>query len=110
MSESTSTPEPATRPIDTSASPAPASVTPAVVETRDPDERRRRPTLNVVAAWVGIVAGVVFIVAVIFGTGFVLGASTGGGDHHGGRHHHGGGGQMHHERGPGGPEPAPPTR
>jgi hypothetical protein len=31
-----------------------------------------------VAAWVGIVAGSVFVVAVIFGTGFVLGAHTGG--------------------------------
>jgi hypothetical protein len=33
--------------------------------------------LNQVAAWVGIVAGSVFIVAVIFGTGFVLGAHSG---------------------------------
>jgi hypothetical protein len=38
-----------------------------------------------VAAWVGIVAGVVFIVAVIFFSGFVLGARSGGG--HGWGHH-----------------------
>jgi hypothetical protein len=31
-----------------------------------------------VAAWVGIVAGVVFIVAVIFFSGFLLGAQSGG--------------------------------
>ena len=41
--------------------------------------------LNVVAAWVGIVAGAVVIVAVIFGTGFMLGA-------HSGNHRGGGGG------------------
>jgi hypothetical protein len=40
-----------------------------------------------VAAWVGIVAGVVFIVAVIFFSGFFLGAHSGGhrGWHHGDR-------------------------
>ena len=40
------------------------------------------------AGWVGIVAGVVFIVAVVFFTGFFLGAHSGGGHrgwHHGGR-------------------------
>jgi len=31
-----------------------------------------------VAAWVGIVAGVVFIVAVVFFSGFVIGAHSGG--------------------------------
>jgi len=43
--------------------------------------------LNKAAAWVGIVAGSVFIVAVIFGTGFFLGAHTGNGprDHHRGQ-------------------------
>jgi hypothetical protein len=44
------------------------------------------------AAAVGILAGIVFIVAVIFWTGFVLGACEGGG----GGHHGGGGGQWHH--------------
>jgi len=31
-------------------------------------------------AWVGIVAGVVFVVAVVFFSGFLLGWSSGGGD------------------------------
>jgi hypothetical protein len=90
MTETTSSPEPVTSPIgDTAAAPT-------VVETHDVEERPRRNKLNVAAAWVGIVAGVVFIVAVIFGTGFVLGASVGGGHHgHHGGHHRDGGGQMH---------------
>ena len=37
----------------------------------------RQSRLNQVAAWVGIVAGVVFIVAVVFGTGFMVGKHTG---------------------------------
>jgi hypothetical protein len=47
------------------------------------------------AAVVGTLAGIVFIVAVIFWSGFVLGASEGGG----GGHHHGGGGHdsWHHD-------------
>jgi hypothetical protein len=54
-----------------------------------------------VAAWVGIVAGVVFIVAVVFFSGFVLGARSGGGHH--GWGHHGGGGEfgMMFQQGPG---------
>ncbi|VEG58216.1 Conserved protein of uncharacterised function, proline rich protein [Mycolicibacterium aurum] len=45
----------------------------------------QRPSrLIQVAAWVGIVAGAVFIVAVIFGTGFVLGKNVGDGQ----RYHH----------------------
>ena len=86
MSETTSTPEPATRPVGTTAPQQRAYVEP----------ERRRARLTAVAAWVGIVAGVVFIVAVIFFSGFVLGAHSGGG-HRGG--HHGGGdrefGEMH---------------
>lgn len=50
--------------------------TPLVYATDDRDRRLRR-TL----AWVGIVAGVVFIVAVIFFSGFALGRGSGG--HHG---------------------------
>lgn len=38
------------------------------------------------AAWVAIVAGIVFIVSVIFFTGFRLGLAAGHGGHHG--HHH----------------------
>lgn len=59
----------------------PTAPQPSYVE-REP----RRSRLTAVAAWVGIVAGVVFIVAVIFFSGFVLGTQTGGhrGGHHGG--------------------------
>jgi hypothetical protein len=71
MSETTtSTPEPATGPVATAA--------PAYQEPR-------RSRLTAAAAWVGIVAGVVFIVAVVFFSGFILGKSSGG-------HHRGGGG------------------
>jgi hypothetical protein len=93
MSETTSTPEPATRPVATTAPPQPAYV--------EPDRRRSR--LTAVAAGVGIAAGVVFIVAVIFFTGFVLGAHSGGD-----RGHRGGGdrefGVMHRH----GPPPMGP--
>lgn len=59
--------------------------------------------LNKAAAWVGIAAGSVFIVAVIFGTGFVLGQNAGDAP---GRHH-GGGPAMMMRPGPGpGPGPA----
>lgn len=60
-------------------------------------DRPRR--LSQALAWVGIIAGVVFVVAVVFFSGFFLGWSSGG--HYGGHHGwHGGyyGGQM----GPGG--------
>jgi hypothetical protein len=57
----------------------------------------------VVAAWVGIVAGVVFIVAVVFFSGFVLGAHAGGHHRGGGHGDHRGGGQMHEEGRPMGP-------
>jgi hypothetical protein len=59
MSETPSSSEPATGPVAT-ASP--------------PGQNR----LTAVAAWVGIVAGAVFIVAVIFFSGFFLGAQSGG--------------------------------
>ncbi|MGX9788546.1 hypothetical protein [Mycobacterium sp. MMS18-G62] len=70
MSETPTSSEPATGPVVTA--PPPAYVEP----------QRRSSRLNVVAAWVGIVAGVVFIVATIFFTGFFLGAHSGG--HRGG--------------------------
>jgi hypothetical protein len=71
MSETTSSSEPATGPVATAA-PPPTEPPPAYVE------RRRPSRLTAVAAWVGIVAGVVFIVAVIFFSGFILGAHSGG--------------------------------
>ncbi|OKH80259.1 hypothetical protein EB75_21145 [Mycobacterium sp. ST-F2] len=81
-----------------------------------PAAEPRTSKLNKVLAWVGIVAGIVFIVATIFFSGFILGAHSGGG-HHGGwhKHHrgqdmsefregrHGPGGGMWHPMFPGGP-------
>jgi hypothetical protein len=61
----------------------------------------RRSRLTAVAAWVGIVAGVVFIGAVIFFSGFILGAHGGG--HRGG--HHGGGDREFAIEHRGGPPP-----
>ena len=76
MSEPTSSPsEPATDPVATTPPPVP----PAYVESP------RRSRLTTIAAWVGIVAGVVFVVAVVFFSGFILGKSADG--HRGGGHH-----------------------
>jgi len=44
--------------------------------------------LTQVAAWVGIVAGIVFIVALIFFAGFCAGTYRGGGYWHGGYRHY----------------------
>jgi hypothetical protein len=61
---------------------------------------RRTPRVFLGAAWVAIVAGIVFIVAVIFFTGYSLGRHSGhGGYHHGHHKHHG---MMYHRHGPGG--------
>jgi hypothetical protein len=86
----TETPEPRTEPTTVATSPA----------------ADRPSRLTVVALWIAIVAGTVFIIAIIFFSGFALGARTGGGYHHwhGGGHHEGGMGWHHHPRmGPGGP-------
>ncbi|MBV8789880.1 MAG: hypothetical protein JOZ00_24765 [Mycobacterium sp.] len=58
----------------------------------------RTPRVFLAAAWVAIVAGIVFIISVIFFTGMALG-------HHGGHHHHHKhpAAWMHPHRGPGGP-------
>jgi hypothetical protein len=59
----------------------------------------KTPRVFLLAAWVAIVAGIVFIVSVIFFTGMALG-------HHGGHHHHHKHHMMMHPHrmgGPGGP-------
>ena len=49
------------------------------------DDRSERPSrLAQAAAWISIIAGVVFVIAVIFFSGFFLGWSSGG---HSGWHH-----------------------
>ena len=88
MSETTSSSEPTTGPIDPV---VPAPTPPPVVV-------REQSRLTQIAAWVGIVAGVVFVIAVIFFSGFVLGAHAGNG--HGGHHRGGPGMSMHHEGAP----------
>jgi len=88
MSETPSSSEPATGPVATAAPPpesASAAPPPAYAE---PSRRNR---LTAAAAWVGIVAGLVFIVAVVFFSGFFLGAHSGGG--------HGGWGHGHRQHG-----------
>jgi hypothetical protein len=86
--------EPTTSPVTTTPAPATSDERPAYVEPA-----RKPNRLFQVAAWVAIVAGSVFIVAVIFFTGFALGAHSGGG-HHGG-HHRQDMGMMHHDGPPG---------
>jgi hypothetical protein len=85
MSETTSSSEPATGPVATAEPPPVATTTERV-------EPRGHSRLTAVAAWVGIVAGVVFIVAVVFFSGFFLGKHSGGGfgraGHHLGRDMH----------------------
>lgn len=77
MSETTSTSEPATGPVATTTPPPSAPPPPAYI---GPERDTRRSRLSAVALWVGVVAGIVFIVAVIFFSGFILGRhSTGGG-------------------------------
>lgn len=74
MSDSTEPSTATTGPVPVQTETAPPPPPPAVVASPPPQKQSR---LNQVAAWVGIVAGSVFIVAVIFGTGFVLGAHSG---------------------------------
>jgi hypothetical protein len=77
------TPEQPTDSIPAAAPAAAVPVAPAPAAAPSPEHKSRR--LYAVAAWVAIVAGTVFIVAVIFCTGFSLGL------HSGGKYHHGGG-------------------
>lgn len=50
---------------------------PAQTVTAAPQQPYKQSRLNQVAAWVGIVAGSVFVVAVIFGAGFMVGKLSG---------------------------------
>jgi hypothetical protein len=85
----TETPEPATQPTSVAAAP------PAPVH-----EPVKSPRLFVVAAWVVIVAGILFILSTIFFAGaMVFGIS-----HHCHHHHHG---MMYGPGGPGGPGGGP---
>ena len=91
MSESTPPPEssePATGPVLTPSPPPPAPQPPVYHAAPPqyapaPDNNR----LNKAAAWVGIVAGSVIIVAVIFGTGFFVGKEVGEGPRGDAGHH-----------------------
>nr|WP_231984594.1 hypothetical protein [Mycobacterium sp. 852014-52144_SCH5372336] len=67
--------------------PSEPAATPVVATPHHDHVAPRRSKLGVAAAWVGIAAGVVFIVAVIFFSGFILGSHSGG--HHRGGHHGG---------------------
>lgn len=53
-----------------------------VPDLRETVADRRPSRLNQVAAWVAIIAGIVFIVGSVFFTGFFLGRHSGGGWHH----------------------------
>ena len=68
-----------------------------MTETSEPRTERRHNPLNRAVAWVGVVAGVVFVVAVIFFSGLFIGMAMTSGHHHGGYrafHHY------HHQMGP----------
>jgi hypothetical protein len=86
------TPEPATGPVATAAPPPPPPHQPTYVEHREP---RRQGRLSVVAAWVGIVTGVVVTVAVVFFSGYFIGAHS-----TFGHHDRGDGSAMMHRQGP----------
>jgi hypothetical protein len=97
---------------DTPAARTSTAVAPPPVERVE----HRTPKVFKAAAWVAIVAGIVFIVSVIFFTGFRLGLAAGhGGGHH--RHHKHHPAMMHRsgfptnggaqQVGPGGPAQVP---
>ncbi|WP_414684102.1 hypothetical protein [Mycobacterium marinum] len=85
-----------------------------------PPPQHQTPKVFKAAAWVAIVAGIVFIVSVIFFTGFRLGMHSGHGGFHRGHHHkhhpammlrpgmhHGGAAAVSPGSGPGGPGEVP---
>ena len=101
MSETPTSTEPTTGPIEAA---QPQAIAPTPPPPPPYVQERKPSRLNAVAAWVGIVAGTVFVVAVIFFSGFILGAHSGGGHHGGGGPGgHRGGGQMHEDGRPMGP-------
>ncbi|MCH9667261.1 MAG: hypothetical protein K0U76_01055 [Actinomycetia bacterium] len=103
--KSSQSPEPATGPVLT---PPPASPQPAFAPVGPPPVYVRESSrLNKAAAWVGIVAGSLFIVAVIFGSGFYLGKEVGDDDGEGPRGHHRGGHDMMMRPGQGMPPMGP---
>lgn len=92
MSEPTPSSTPPERPVgDTPADPATGPIHPVAAPqygpppgyVLPPQPVQRQSRVPLIAAWVGIAAGAVFIVAIIFGTGFMLGAHSGAG-HRGG--------------------------
>ncbi|MDH6196492.1 hypothetical protein M2272_003135 [Mycobacterium frederiksbergense] len=95
MTETPASSEPETTPVATPAPAAPAPAAPAA-----PPAQHKPSRLIQAVAWVGIAAGIVFIVAVVFGTGFFLGAHSDGGHHRGGGGHDRGGMMMFHRDGP----------
>src|ERR1700761_1781858 len=89
MSETSETPT-----VRTATATAPPPLAPAEVV-------HRTPRVFQFAAWVAIVAGIVFIVSVIFFSGYALGKHSGHGHH--GHKHHAMMGHPHRFGGPGGP-------
>ncbi len=68
-----------TESLESPAQSAGADLPPTVLGATPNEQCSRPPSrLNQVAAWVGIIAGVLFVVAVIFFAGLVIGRSTGG--------------------------------
>jgi hypothetical protein len=102
MSDTTTSDEPITGPIDPiPPPPPPPPATRAYAVADVPEHSHPTSRLNKVLAWVGIIAGSVLIVAVIFGTGFRIGLHVG--SSHGGgmgHHRHHGNGQMEERGGP----------
>jgi hypothetical protein len=81
MSDSSEHPTETTGPVSTptvTTAPPPPPLPPGPPAYVAPQHPYKQSRLNQVAAWVGIVAGSVFVVAVIFGTGFMVGKHTGG--------------------------------
>ncbi|MDZ4233828.1 MAG: hypothetical protein U1C73_08700 [Dietzia sp.] len=70
-------PEPATGPVLTPPPAAAPPPEPAPYQQPQPVHLQQSNRLNKAAAWVGIIAGSVIIVAVIFGTGFFVGQQVG---------------------------------